>query len=144
VFKSVKLALVSLIPNVVPLLLGLATLSVLGWHLALVPAMILTLGLGLVVDDTIHLLVRYREHLGTGVGRGESIRRALVGAGEAVVVTSLLLLVGFGVNWTSDYPINHEFAMVGSTVVLTALFCDLLLLPALLTVLGAERAQKTI
>jgi len=143
-FKSVKLALVSLIPNMVPLLLGLATLTVLGWHLALVPAMILTLGLGLVVDDTIHLLVRYREQLGTGVGGRESIRRALVGAGEAVVVTSLLLLIGFGVNWTSDYPINRVFAMVGSTVVLAALFCDLLLLPALLTVFGAERARKFI
>lgn len=143
-FKSVKLALVSLIPNLLPLLLGLAMLTVLGWHLALVPAMILTLGLGLVVDDTIHLLVRYREHLGTGVGGGESIRRALVGAGEAVVATSLLLLIGFGVNWTSDYPINREFAVVGSTVVLAALFCDLLLLPALLTVFGAERTRKSI
>lgn len=143
-FKSVKLALVSLIPNVVPLLLGLATLTVLGWHLALVPAMILTLGLGLVVDDTIHLLVRYREHLGTGVGGRESIRRALAGAGEAIVVTSLLLMIGFGVNWTSDYPINREFAVVGSTVVLAALLCDLLLLPALLTVLGAKRTRKFI
>ncbi len=143
-FKSVKLALVSLIPNVVPLLLGLATLTVLGWHLSLVPAMILTLGLGLVVDDTIHLLVNYREQLGTGVGGRESIRRALVGAGEAVIVTSLLLLIGFGVNWTSDYPINREFAMVGSTVVLAALFCDLLLLPALLTVLGAEGTREFI
>ena len=143
-FKSIKLALVSLIPNLVPLLLGLATLTVLGWHLSLVPAMILTLGLGLVVDDTIHLLVHYREQLGTGVGQIESIRRALVGAGEAVVVTSFLLLIGFGINWTSDYPINREFAMVGSTVVLAALICDLLLLPALLTVLGAERTREVI
>jgi predicted RND superfamily exporter protein len=119
-------------------------LTVLGWHLSLVPAMILTLGLGLVVDDTIHLLVNYREQLGTGVGGRESIRRALVGAGEAVIVTSLLLLIGFGVNWASDYPINREFAMVGSTVVLAALFCDLLLLPSLLTVLGAEGTWKFI
>ena len=88
-FKSVKLALVRLIPNVVPLLLGLATLTILGWHLSLVPAMILTLGLGLVVDDTIHLLVNYREQLGRGGGGRESIRCTLVGAGEAVIVTFL-------------------------------------------------------
>jgi len=141
-FKSIKLALVSLIPNVVPLLLGFATLAVLGWHLSLVSAMILTLGLGLVVDDTIHLLVNYREQRRMKFGHMESIRRALVGAGEAVVVTSVLLLIGFGVNWASDYPINREFAMVGSTVVLAAVFCDLLLLPALLTVFGAERARE--
>ncbi|MEZ4320324.1 MAG: MMPL family transporter [Myxococcota bacterium] len=129
--RSVKLALVSLLPNLLPLALTWGLLAALDWPLQLGTAVVFTLGLGLAVDDTIHVMARWRAHPGP-----DAIPRAAHDTGTAVVITSLALGVGVFALTSSQFRGMAEFGVLGCALVATALLSDLLVLPALLSFLA--------
>lgn len=131
-FRSIAVALLAFLPNVLPLLIGLATLDGLGFTVDPVAAVILTLAVGIAVDDTIHLLARVREELADGQPLPLALRRALVHCGPALVVTSLVLSAGLAVNLLSSFPPLTQLGMLGAIVMMAALVLDLVVLPALL------------
>ena len=132
VFRSVTVPIVMLLPNAMPLLAGYAALAVVGWQLSIVPAVVLALAVGIVVDDSIHMLARMREELRNGRALSDAVHYAIVHSGRAITISTLVLVAGFAVNGLSRFPINQAFALIGSVVLIAALVCDLLLLPALL------------
>ncbi|MDQ3159653.1 MAG: MMPL family transporter [Pseudomonadota bacterium] len=134
-FRSTSVMFLMIFPNVLPLLAGYAVLAVAGWQLGIVPAVVLALAVGIVVDDSIHMLVRMREGLRLGMGPTDAVQQAILHSGRAIMISTLVLVVGFAVNGFSRFPINQTFALVGSVVLITALICDLLLLPALFLLL---------
>lgn len=131
-FRSPMVGLMSLVPNAIPLLLGYGVMVPLDWALDPGPAIGFTVALGLCVDNTIHLLARYREELHQGVPSEDAVLGAVLHAGRAVSVTSLILTIGFGINSLSSFPGNAMFGALGAILVASALVCNLFVLPALL------------
>ena len=128
-FRSLGLGLMSLQPNLFPLACVAAALVVFGHPLQMASAVLFTILLGIAVDDTIHLLARYRREGGREGGDG-AIVRATAAVGEAIGFTTLVLFAGFGVVVFSAVPTNKLFAVMTCLGLLAALVGDLVLLPA--------------
>lgn len=136
--RSFWLTLIGLIPNALPLLLGYATVGLSGQVLDPLAAVILTLGLGIAVDDTLHILVRTREERQAGVELEPALRRGLAHSGRAVVVTSVLIAGALALNLASSFPPLQMLGLLGAVVILAALVIDLLVLPALIVLLAGR------
>ncbi len=137
-FRSATTALMSMVPNAVPLLITLAVMGMMGWRLDPPSSVVFVVGLGIAVDDTIHLLARVHEELHRLRAAGEAdvvhkaIRVAVTRSGRAIAITTALLVVAFGVNSMSSFPMNRVFGVLGGVAVFSALWCDVLVLPALM------------
>jgi len=142
-FRSLRIALLCLVPNAMPLVVGYGVMGATGWILDPAPAVIFIIGLGIAVDDTIHLVVRWREERGNNATNDEAIVQSVIHTGRAVLVTTIVLAAGFGVNVLSSFPLMRVLAVLGATVVSVALVCDLFVLPALLSLWGEKREQTT-
>lgn len=132
VYRSLRLGLISMIPNLFPLASTGFLLWISGQNLEIVSVCAFTVCLGIAVDDTIHFLTRFREEQSkTGQNR-EAIRKAFIGVGTALVMTTIVLVIGFSTALLSDSRDHRIFAMMGILTISTALLGDLLFLPALL------------
>ncbi len=129
-FRSLRIGLISLLPNTIPLAVGLGSMRLLGMRLEPVTVMIYSIALGIAVDDTIHFLVRYREEVDAGRGPAEAVRRTLATAGKAMAFTSVLLVSGFTVTLLSSFPGTVRFGTLGIIILSTALLTDVLVTPA--------------
>ena len=130
--RSIRLGLISAIPNAFPLAFAAALLVATGEPLRLASAMTFSICLGIAVDDTIHFLTRFRRELRASGDVEPSILRSMRTVGVAMLVTSAILLSGFSVMIISHMPSIHTFAQLASVAILAALFGDLVMLPALL------------
>lgn len=133
-FRSVSLALLSMIPNVMPLALIAGIMGFAGIALSPATAVTFCVALGIAVDDTIHFLVRFRREYETDHAWGDAVRRTMRGTGRAMVFTSVVLALGFMVLATSSFTANRHFGMLSALLMVAALFADLLVTPALLLV----------
>lgn len=149
-YRSIRLGLISIVPNMFPLASTGALLLLVGQNLEIVSVCAFTVCLGIAVDDTIHFLTRYNEELSQCADRSTAIRKAFIGVGTALVMTTIVLVVGFASVYISDDARDHKiFTLMGILTVSTALFADLVFLPALLlwfgkdtAVSGAESARR--
>jgi len=132
VYRSLRLGLISIIPNIFPLAMTGAMMWLFGQSLEIVSVCAFTVCLGIAVDDTIHFLTRYREELAKGGEISAAIRRAFIGVGTALVMTTIVLIVGFATALLSDARDHRIFATMGILTIGGALFADLFFLPALL------------
>jgi hydrophobe/amphiphile efflux-3 (HAE3) family protein len=130
--RSVRLGLYAMIPNLGPVVVGLGVMQLLGIRLDPGTAMLGSLTLGLVVDDTVHMTARIRLHLQAGLPMDEAVPRALREVGRAVVITSLILAAGFGVLAFGSFTPNIYLGLMAAVVILLALAADLFVLPAAL------------
>lgn len=146
-FRSVTTALMSMVPNAVPLLLTLAVMGVMGWRLDPPSSVVFVVGLGIAVDDTIHILARFHEEAqrlrreGAAHVHIEAVKIATKRSGRAIAITTLLLTVAFGVNSLSSFPMNRVFGVLGGVAVFSALWCDVIVLPALIAVRARLRGE---
>ncbi|SFE67237.1 efflux RND transporter permease subunit [Thermophagus xiamenensis] len=137
-FRSKRMVLVSLIPNLVPLITTAALMGV--FNIPIKPSTILvfSIAFGISVDDTIHFLSKYRQELGE---TNWSIRAATVLAlketGRSMIYTSVILFFGFGIFTVSSFGGTVALGALVALTLLVALFSNLILLPSLL--LGLER-----
>jgi predicted RND superfamily exporter protein len=139
-FRSVRIALIALAPNLLPLVAGYGALGLMGVDLDPLAGVVLAFGLGVAVDDTIHLLARIREQVRAGTDPRAAIDGALRHSGRAVTITSLVISAGLALNGLSSFPPLELLGVLGAFVMLVALACDLFLLPALLVLFRGERA----
>ncbi len=139
VYRSLRLGLISVIPNLFPLAATGSLMWLIGAPLELVSVLAFTVCLGIAVDDTIHFMTRYRDELRQSATHEEAIRRAFTGVGTALVMTTAVLLCGFATVLLSDMREHHIFATMGGATIAMALFGDLLFLPALLAVFTKQR-----
>ena len=139
--RSVRLGLFSMIPNFVPIALGLAFMAVVGFPLDPGTVMIGSIALGLVVDDTVHFLVRLRRNL-ADAALPDAIDRSMAQTGRPIIITSLILAGGFATLGLGSFTPNVAFGLVSATVVLFALAADLVILPAVLLVLNPRLGAR--
>ena len=129
---SLRLGTIGMVPNVVPILVTGGLMGLLAVSLNDNTVMVASIGIGIGVDDTIHLLVAWRRARADGVGPEEAVRRALAEVGPAIVATSLVLLCGFAVGLSSSFRPPRTFAGLAAALVAVALLSDLLLMTVLL------------
>ena len=132
VYRSWRIGLISIIPNLFPLVLAAGFLVVTGQYLEMVSVCSFTICLGIAVDDTIHFLTRYQEERRKTDDESEAIRKAFTGVGTALIMTTVVLLAGFGTVLLSESREHRIFAWMGSITIASALFGDIVFLPALL------------
>lgn len=131
-FRSVRMLLISLIPNLLPLLVALGMIGILQIPLGTSTALILTIGFVIAVDDTIHYLMKFRLQLRETGDLRISIKNTTAQVGRAMVLSSAVMLAAFVPLLFSDFLEQFYFAVVVSGVIVSALVSDLLLLPWLL------------
>jgi hypothetical protein len=130
-FRSPLLAALAMAPNVLPILATLGLMAVLGVPLDVVTVMVASINLGIVVDDTTHLLHGFRERMGRGESADDAIASTLAATGRAIVFSSVMLSLGFGVLALSDFRPTARFGGLTAFTLGLALFMDLLLTPTL-------------
>ena len=142
VYRSVKIGLISMVPNVFPLAVAGAYLAVSGQSLELVSVCAFTVCLGIAVDDTIHFLTRYIEEKQKTDDEHLAIRNAFTAVGTALIMTTIVLVAGFSTVIFSDSRDHRIFASMGAITVAAALFGDLLFLPALLNQFSRKKRKS--
>jgi predicted RND superfamily exporter protein len=132
VFRSLKLGLISLLPNAFPLITTAAYLVLTHRPLELTSVIVFSICLGIAVDDTIHVINRFQRELAAGHDVPAAIKRTFIAVGSALTTTTIVLIVGFGVVSISEMPPSQLFAKLGMIAIFSALIGDLILLPAML------------
>lgn len=131
--RSVKLGILSFITNVSPPLLAFGLYAVFRDELGFWSTPVFVAALGLIVDVTVHFLMKYRRaHVERGESVDDSIHYAFQTVGTALLVSSVVLMAGFGVLAMSNFIINAMMGLMVMTIIAVALITDFLLLPALL------------
>ena len=138
VYRSLRIGLISIIPNLFPLVLAASFLVITGQYLEMVSVCSFTICLGIAVDDTIHFLTRYQEEIRKTDDRNLAIRRAFTGVGTALIMTTVVLLAGFCTVLFSESREHRVFAWMGAITIASALFGDMIFLPALLARYGEK------
>ncbi|MGB6036838.1 MAG: MMPL family transporter, partial [Cryomorphaceae bacterium] len=130
-FRSLRMVLIALAPNLLPLLAVGAIMALAGINLNMSTGIIFTIAFGIAVDDTIHLLSRYKLELMKGMSELQAMKSAYLHTGKALIITSIILFGGFiGLCFSSF----QSTFFIGLFVTLTlgfALIFDFTLLPPL-------------
>ena len=129
-FKSWRAGLLSAVPNLFPLVIVLGLMGWAGISLDLTTIMIAPLLLGLVVDDTVHVLERVLHARRGGAEVDEAFVIAVGEVGHAVAITSAVLALGFLAPLLGSFRPNFYFAALSATAIGLALLGDLVLFPA--------------
>ena len=131
-YRSWRIGLVTIIPNLFPLALTGTLLVATDQNLAIVSVCALAVCIGIAVDDSIHFLTRFRQELEKGIDVESAIRSTFFGVGGALIITTLILISGFATVLISPLPTHRMFSMMACVTIGGALIGDLLFLPALL------------
>lgn len=131
-FRDYRMVLVSLIPNVIPLLLAAAMMGILGIKLQALTSIFFAISFGIAVDDTIHFLTRFKLERKKGKTVDKAIKNTLVISGKAIIITSLILVVSFCTLIFSEFKGTYYIGVLVSATLLSALLADLFVLPQLL------------
>ncbi|KPQ07881.1 MAG: putative exporters of the RND superfamily [Rhodobacteraceae bacterium HLUCCA12] len=130
VYRSWRVAILALVPNLIPILGVEAWLVLAGRELTIMNVIAMTVAFGIAVDDTLHMLNRFRRASGRDVQ--QRIDRALAHAGPPMVATSAILVGGLLVTGFSALPGVAIYGFLIALAVVLALLADLFLLPALM------------
>ncbi len=143
--KSVKYGFVSMIPNVVPAILGVGTWSLLYGEMGMSLSVISGMTLGIVVDDTVHFLSKYiRARNEKGLDGEEAVRYAFRSVGKALVVTTIILTIGFSILGLSSFRLNNWMGQLTAIVIVFALLADFVLLPAVLLMVDRKKKHQVV
>ncbi|MEZ4271291.1 MAG: MMPL family transporter [Myxococcota bacterium] len=143
ILRDVRLGLLSIPPNALPLLLTMAYMAARDIPLNAATVIIFSVSIGLAVDGTIHLLARFREEFKAGLSMDEALVRAARGTGKAIILTYLALICGFAVMFTSSFVPVRRFGELISITVFGCMIATLVLLPALLKIGYRRRGPTT-
>jgi hypothetical protein len=134
-FRSWRLAVIALVPNVFPLLIIFGLMGAFKVPISSGSAMVATIALGIAFTDTIHFVLHYRRrtrHDGQAIP--EAVRDSLQSLGRPMILTSLVHVAGFLIFLFTDFVPLYQFGLLSSIAMLAALVGDMILLPNLLLV----------
>ncbi len=137
-FRNIRMLLISLIPNVFPLLVAGAMLGFMGIELEAGVSIVFAIVFGIAVDDTIHFLSKYKLARSAGKTIDDALLVTFTETGKAICLTSIILFFGFLVMLFSIHPPSVTIGCLISVTLFSALFSDLLLIPILIRWLMKE------
>jgi predicted RND superfamily exporter protein len=134
IMRSVRLGLLSMIPNLTPIVAGLFIMYLYDIPLDMFTLLIGSIAIGLAVDDTIHFMHNFRRYYHQTHDAAEAIRRTFFTAGKAMVITTVVLALGFYAYMQAQMIAVQNFGFLTGSVIVLALLADLLIAPALMMV----------
>ena len=141
--QSVRLGVLSLVPNGLPILTTFGAWALLVGEVGFSVATVASISLGIIVDDTVHLLSKYvRARNERGLTVEDSIRYAFHNVGTAIVVNTIILTAGFLVMTTSAFKMNVDLGLMTVLAIVFALILDFLFLPAMLLLGKRDREPQ--
>lgn len=140
--RSLKLGLLSLIPNIVPMAVAFGIWAIFQGQVGMGLSVVTGMTLGIVVDDTVHFLSKYlRARREKGLDSHAAVKYAFQTVGMALTVTTIVLVLGFLVLGMSHYVMNSHMGILTAITLAAALIIDFLLLPPLLMLLDRKKAK---
>lgn len=140
--RSFKLGLLSIIPNVAPVLVGFGIWALYKGQINTGMVIVFGMTLGIIVDDTVHFMSKFlRARRELGYDAKEAVIYAFETVGRALVTTTIVLLAGFTILSTSSFALNSYMARITVIIIVSALVIDFILLPALL-ILVSEKSEE--
>jgi len=131
VFRSMASGFLSIVPNVFPIILNFGIMGAAGIPLNTATALISAVALGIAVDDTIHFISAYSKQRAQNVSIPKAVERVILTKGRAIVSSSLILCIGFGVLTLSSFVPTVHFGMLSAIIMITAVIGDIIILPSI-------------
>ncbi|MCE2517229.1 MAG: outer membrane lipoprotein-sorting protein, partial [Alphaproteobacteria bacterium] len=132
VLRDVKLGIISLVPNLVPAAMAFGLWGFGVGTVTLAVSVVVAMTLGIVVDDTVHFMLKYAEAKKRGETAENAVRYAFKSVGMALTVTTIGLVLGFFILGMSGFAVNRDLARLTAVTLSFALIVDFLFLPPLL------------
>jgi predicted RND superfamily exporter protein len=132
VFKSIKMVIISIIPNIIPLLSIGGLMYILNFDIKISTTLFFTLAFGIAVDDTIHLLSKFKLELNKGYNYFYAIKRSYISSGKAIIITSIIICGGFFTLIASNFTSIYLMGLFVSFALLIAVIADLTILPLII------------
>jgi hypothetical protein len=143
--RSFRLGLLSMVPNGLPILATFGAWAILVGEVGFSVATVASISLGIIVDDTVHFLSKYvRARNEKGLSAEDSIRYAFRNVGMAIVVNTIILVVGFAVLTASAFKLNADMGLMTILAIVFALILDFLFLPTLLLIGSKEEDTQSV
>ena len=139
VFRSVRLGLVSLVPNFIPAAMSFGLWGYLVGRVGLAGSVMTAIAFGIIVDDTIHFLSKYLKGRRDGLSAPEAVRSTFRTVGRALWTTTAVLALGFLVFASSGFEVSWALGIMVATTIVFALIADFLLLPPLLMAIDRKK-----
>ncbi|EKY4881679.1 TPA: MMPL family transporter [Vibrio vulnificus] len=130
--RSWRLGMISLVPNIAPAVIGFGLWALISGEINLGLSVVVTLTLGIVVDDAVHFLAKYQHARKEGQNAEQAVRYAFHTVGRALWITTVVLVAGFSVLAMSQFRLNSDMGQLSAIVIFVALVIDFVLLPSLL------------
>ena len=144
-FRSYKMIIISLIPNILPLIITAGVMGFSGIPLKPSTILVFSIAFGISVDDTIHFLAKYRQELSSNNWKIKpAIYSSLRETGVSMFYTSIVLFFGFAVFMTSDFGGTVALGGLVSVTLLFAMLANLILLPSLLISMEGKVSNEKI
>ena len=141
-FRSVRLTLIALWPNALPNLFVFGLMGLFGIPLNSGSAMVATIALGVALNDTVHFIMHYRHRRLEGEPVDAAVYDTFAEIGRPIVLTSVVMCLGFAMFLLSDFRPMYHFGLLGSIAMIAALVGDLVLLPCLLRLFDRDRPAR--
>ncbi|MBQ0728310.1 MAG: MMPL family transporter [Thalassolituus sp.] len=141
--RSVRLGAISLIPNLAPAVVGFGVWGVMSGEINLGLSIVTSMTLGIIVDDTVHFLSKYQRARKDGLDTEAAIRYAFISVGRALIITTVVLVMGFYILSFSSFRLNSDMGMATSMIIAIALVIDFFFLPPLLLWLDRDETDKS-
>jgi predicted RND superfamily exporter protein len=141
--RSVRYGVISLLPNFIPASVGFGLWYFIDGQIGLALSVVAGMTLGIVVDDTVHFLTKYK-HARDQYGKNaeEAVKYAFSSVGRALWITTLVLVAGFMVLAQSTFTLNSDMGLLTAVTIAVALIVDFLFLPPLLMMLDDKKDAK--
>ncbi|MCY4138550.1 MAG: MMPL family transporter [Rhodobacteraceae bacterium] len=139
IFRSVRLGLISLVPNFVPAAMAMGLWGYVVGEVGVAASVVTAIAFGIIVDDTIHFMTKYVNSRKNGLLPSESVQSAFRTVGKALFATTIVFALGFMVFGTSGMATNQALGLLVGITVVVALVADFLFLPPLLMALDGTK-----
>ena len=140
-FKSFKMVLVSLFPNLIPLIFTSALMGYFGIPIKPSTILVFSIAFGISIDDTIHFLAKYRQELKTKTIT-QAVEISIKETGVSMIYTSIILFFGFSMFTASEFGGTQALGILVSLTLFVAMLTNLILLPSLLLSLESNVLTK--
>tara|TARA_R110002072_G_scaffold226960_3_gene383866 strand:+ start:6836 stop:7393 length:558 start_codon:yes stop_codon:yes gene_type:complete len=132
IYRSVSILIISLLPNLVPLVVIAGIMGFMGVELKISTAIIFAIAFGIAVDDTIHFLVKFKFELMKGRTKVYALKRSYLTTGKAMILTTFVLCSGFALLGFSSFLGTFYLGILICITLFVAFIADLTLLPVLI------------
>lgn len=140
---SLRLGIISLIPNIVPILMAFGVWGLFVGQVSLAASVVASAALGIIIDDTVHFLSKFKyARQKKGLSAEDAVRYAFTTVGTAIWYMTVVLVAGFLVLGLSGFELNSSLGILTAVTITIALVVDFMLMPPLLIIMEGKRDAK--